>query len=144
MEIVVSEVELQGIIETEFYLAGEGTPTLEELGRLLAIRADPDAIYATPPEYWRQLKQEFRLFLCTKDKKYATLRRELGEKGKRSQTFVISALSAAMAHSLGVAAGVLTPSVRFACSLSLSLEPKPTAVRNPSILQFAESFFGST
>ncbi|SAL04042.1 hypothetical protein AWB81_06570 [Caballeronia arationis] len=59
--------------------------------------------------YWDQLKSEFRLLLCTKDKKYQALRRDLAKTSSKSQLAVVSAISAAVGASIGVVAGALVP-----------------------------------
>jgi hypothetical protein len=81
--------------------------------------AHPGAAFAIPPRYWERLKEEFRLFVCTKDKKYASLRKSLRTKAQRSQTVIVSTISAAMAHSVGVAAGILIPFCAL-CLLALA------------------------
>jgi hypothetical protein len=62
--------------------------------------------------HWALVKKEIHLLLCTDDKKYAGLRRLVG--GKKSQTYIVSALSAGIADYIGVAAGVITPFVAIA------------------------------
>jgi len=62
-----------------------------------------------PPPYWESLKDEFRIFLCTDDKKYANLRKEIKNRGGESQLALCSMIAAAMAGYIGVAAGVLVP-----------------------------------
>lgn len=59
--------------------------------------------------YWEQLKDEFRILICTREKKYESLRKELGSTQKKSQTVVVSVIAATMADQFGVAVGVITP-----------------------------------
>lgn len=61
--------------------------------------------------YWKQVKWEFHLFLCTDEKKYAGLRGALHKKGSCATTVVISTISAALAAKIGTVAGVITPLV---------------------------------
>ena len=51
----------------------------------------------TAQEWWNRLKQEFRILLCTKDKKYAGLRRRFSATVNKSQVALTSTISAAMA-----------------------------------------------
>ncbi len=62
-------------------------------------------------DYWRMLKNEFRVLICTSDEKYADLRRNLSSSAAKSQTAIVSAIAAAMASQFGVVAGVLVPFV---------------------------------
>lgn len=84
--------------------------SIDEIGNATLPRAiDGVVMYASWPAYWEQLKAEFRLLLCTRDRKYAALRRELRAKGKKSQATIVSLIAAAVASRFGVAAGVLVP-----------------------------------
>jgi hypothetical protein len=86
------------------------TIAIEELGRCLPRYLD-DAIRVpkNPLFYWESLKDEFRLLLCTDDKKYVELRTKLEALGTKSQITLISTISAALATYVGVAASVLVP-----------------------------------
>jgi hypothetical protein len=75
----------------------------------LPVAIDGPVFYAVWPAYWQKLKDEFRLLLCTKDKKYSTVRKELGSAAKKSQTTIVSLVAATMATQFGVVAGVLVP-----------------------------------
>jgi hypothetical protein len=88
-----------------------GAP-IDELGTQLLPRAiDGDAMYAFWPDYWEKLKHEFRVLVCTADKRYADLRKKLAASADKAQTAVVSAIAAAMAAQFGVVAGVLVPFV---------------------------------
>ncbi|MGB8657540.1 MAG: hypothetical protein WCE90_07110 [Candidatus Zixiibacteriota bacterium] len=88
----------------------DGQETIDSLGwKLLPYAIDGDVCYRRPPEYWEQLKREFQLFVCAKDKKYAALRKKLAKSAKKSQTVIVSSIAAAMAAQFGVVAGVLVP-----------------------------------
>ena len=60
-------------------------------------------------DYWRALKKEFRLFLCTDDKRYADLRKKLDAAGTKSQTTIVSMIAASVAAHVGAVAGTLVP-----------------------------------
>jgi hypothetical protein len=66
------------------------------------------------PEYWSQLKAEFRVLICATDPKYRKLRQELSTAHKKSQTAIVSAIAGAMASQFGVVAGMLVPFVHCA------------------------------
>lgn len=84
--------------------------SIDQVGNKLLPKAiDGDVSYGLWPRHWVQLKTEFRSFLCTKDKKYTTLRKQLATSKDKSQTAIVSMISAAMAVHFGVATGVLVP-----------------------------------
>jgi hypothetical protein len=87
------------------------THSIEEIGNLTLPRAidGSSILYASWPEYWSQLKAEFRLLICTADPKYKKLRQQLGAAQAKSQTAIVSTIAAAMASEFGVVAGVLVP-----------------------------------
>jgi|SRR5580700_10594993 hypothetical protein len=118
MGLIKSEDDLRVLVFRELQPSSCET-SIEDLGRRLPEFLYPDALFATPPPYWQRLKEEFRLFLCTTDKKYALLRRELKATGNKTQTVIVSTIAAAMAHSLGVAAGILMPFCAL-CLLALA------------------------
>jgi hypothetical protein len=109
MRLIESDSELCALVYDELRLSPEQMHTIDELGRRLPDYAQPGVLFAVPPRYWERLKEEFALFVCTKDKKYASVRKDLTTKAQRSQTVIVSIISAAMAHSVGVSAGVLVP-----------------------------------
>lgn len=119
MNLIVSQKELCTLIYDELHLSTEQTHSFEEIGNMLPQFADPDLLFAMPPPYWQRLKTEFHCLICTKDKKYEPLRKQLRSTTKRSQTLIVSSLSVAMAHAVGVAAGVLTPFCAL-CLLALA------------------------
>jgi hypothetical protein len=63
------------------------------------------------PNYWRRVKRELHILICTKDSKYASLRRQLGKHGSATQTAIVSNITAALAVSLGYTVGALVPFV---------------------------------
>lgn len=96
------------------------TPSLEDVeeqlfsGGTTISRYDVDGklvLVPKPPEkgFWPKLKIEFRILVCTDDKKYDSLRRQLKASSGKSQTVIVSAIAAAMAVHVGVIAGVLVP-----------------------------------
>lgn len=88
--------------------------SVESLGAWLPSIADRriGIAHAVPPDappYWSRLKNEFRILLCTKDKRYADLRKKLEANARKSQLALVSIVAAAMGHYVGVAAGILVP-----------------------------------
>ena len=59
--------------------------------------------------YWARVKKEIHIFLCTNDKKYAGLRRQIS--GMKSQTVIVGALSVGIADYIGVVPGMIIPFV---------------------------------
>lgn len=109
----LSSDELSTLVETSpiFGQFDFTTRSIEEIGNsTLPLAIDGSFIlYASPPEYWAQLKEEFRLLICTTDPKYRKLRQQLNSAHKKSQTAITSTIAAAMASQFGVIAGVLVP-----------------------------------
>jgi hypothetical protein len=88
--------------------------TIDELGSVLltvAITGHWGGMYAFPPRYWWRLKEEFKSFVCGRNKRYASLKKKLAASANKSQTALVSTIAAGMAAQFGVAAGVLVPFV---------------------------------
>lgn len=81
--------------------------TIEEVGA--QIDGEYKLSFEWAPEYWQALKKEFRILLCTNDKKYQKLRRNLAKSHDKAQLAIVSTISAAVASSVGVIAGALVP-----------------------------------
>ena len=58
--------------------------------------------------YWGQVKEELRLLICTKDKKYADLRKKLNTAVGQAKDPAVVMISAAVASAIGVAVGVVS------------------------------------
>ena len=68
----------------------------------------------TPPEdtrpektYWDHVKNEMRLFLCTDDKKYKALWKQIDAMQKKSTTAIVGVIAAFLGSSLGAPATIL-------------------------------------
>jgi hypothetical protein len=108
----LSSDELLGIVQQSQVMARYefAKDSIDTIGNATLPRAiDGPVMYAMWPDYWERLKCEFKILLCTNDKKYAHLRKELGVAAKKSQTAIVSMIAAAMASAFGVVAGVLVP-----------------------------------
>ena len=113
---VLSSIDREGLIETirsdaRFTPEILATTTIEWLGnRLLPETIDGrGTAYASWPKYWVQLKNEFRILICTSDRKYYSLRKQLSAAGQKSHATIVSSIAAVMASQFGVVAGVLVP-----------------------------------
>lgn len=118
IEAVLSESELLQIV-------AEGTgnniaeETIDELGRELATKVVPargrpkgirrSNAASDSPTYWRAVRREVHTLVCTQDKKYSDLRKQIERLGAKSQTALVSTIAAAVASYIGVAAGILVP-----------------------------------
>lgn len=58
--------------------------------------------------YWERVKNEINLLICTKDKKYAALRKHLAETREHAKAPIVGIISATLASSMGVAVGVIS------------------------------------
>jgi hypothetical protein len=119
MTLIKSDAELRSLVYDELHLSGKKEYSIEEVGKMLPLYAHPGVLFAATPRYWERLKQEFCLFVCTRDKKYGSLRKDLRTKVQQSQGVIVSTIAAAMAHSVGVAAGILVPFCAL-CLLALA------------------------
>lgn len=88
-----------------------GSHTIEQLGnRLLPEAIDgPGIEYAFAPRYWSQLKAEFHKLLCSDDRKYESLRKDITRKGAKLGQPIVYSISGAMASQFGITAGVMVP-----------------------------------
>jgi len=109
LDTLFTEDELCRSISTEFSSDELQKLSLESLGARLHYKAEKELVLSTTPPYWSYLKREFYILVCTSDKKYADLRRQLAASSGKSQVALISLISAAAASSIGIAAGILTP-----------------------------------
>jgi hypothetical protein len=64
-----------------------------------------------PRDYWLELKREFYILLCTKDRKYSAIRSQFKKKSSGATTTIVGMISATMASQLGAAVGIMTPLV---------------------------------
>ncbi len=63
------------------------------------------------PNYWKRVKRELHILICTNDRKYETLRRYIGKESKTTQVALVSTISASIGAYLGMAATVVGPFV---------------------------------
>jgi hypothetical protein len=72
------------------------------------------AVGQVQPNYWKRVKRELHILVCTSDKKYETLRRYIGRESKTTQIAMVSTISASIGACLGMAATVIGPFVTLA------------------------------
>jgi len=77
---------------------------------------NPNYAYLITPRdsfwpYWEAFKVEFKVFLCTKNRKYSRLRRELGKQEGATQPALISLISATIGAQIGTIGVVIAPLV---------------------------------
>lgn len=63
------------------------------------------------PNYWKRVKRELSILICTDDRRYETLRRYIGKEGKTTQLALVSTIAAGIGAYLGMAATVIGPFV---------------------------------
>ena len=63
------------------------------------------------PNYWKRVKRELHILICTNDRRYETLRRYIGKESKTTQVALVSTISASIGAYLGMAATVIGPFV---------------------------------
>jgi len=90
----------RSVYEVHAYRCGILSPSISS-DRLMAVIA--------PRNLWKEFKDEFHLFLCTNDRKYSKLRKDLQSKGSKTTTVVVSLISASLAQHFGTSAGLIVP-----------------------------------
>jgi hypothetical protein len=63
------------------------------------------------PNYWRRVKKELHILICTDDKKYASIRRQIGKENKLTQAAIVTGIGGAIGACVGVSATVIGPFV---------------------------------
>jgi hypothetical protein len=81
---------------------------------------------------WERFKAEFRTLLCTKDKKYSSLRKSFSGASHSTQLTIVSTISAAIGSSLGLAAGSLVPMCAL-CLIALLKKGKEAFCRGKAL-----------
>lgn len=61
-----------------------------------------------PKRYWKQVKKEVYLLICTEDEKYAKLRKRIGKTRKKSGASIAAVVAAVLGDELGAEATLLT------------------------------------
>lgn len=56
------------------------------------------------PALWNRVVEELHILVCTKDKRYAALRRQFGKEGRATQVTVLTAISTSIGAEIGTTA----------------------------------------
>jgi len=80
----------------------------DEKEKLLKGYAKRSKDHLPPKEWWPKVKQEFHIFLCTDDKKYEKLRKQLKSSARATSTTILPSITAAIGSTLGFPAGAIT------------------------------------
>jgi hypothetical protein len=73
------------------------------------------------PNYWKRIKRELHILVCTDDRKYQTLRRHIGKESRTTQAAIVSTISIGIASQIGFAATVIGPFVSLGLMALLEL-----------------------
>lgn len=84
-----------------FMYRGGRLPPQMSIGRMPSEDRRPEK------KYWDYVKTEMRLFLCTDDKKYKNLWKQIDDMQKRSTTTIVGVIAAFLGSSLGAPATIL-------------------------------------
>jgi hypothetical protein len=68
---------------------------------LLAQRVLPGTRFAEPPPFWTNVQEQFRLFLCTDDKRYEKVREDFRQWGRESTAGLVGLLAGTIATAIG-------------------------------------------
>lgn len=68
---------------------------------LLAQRVLPEARFAEPPPFWTNVREHFRLFLCTKDERYERVREDFRQRGREATAGLVGLLAGTIAATIG-------------------------------------------
>jgi hypothetical protein len=105
----VSEDQLIDIIGASRFASWEES-TIEHLGeRISKSLGPPDRHEPGSAKHWYAVKHEIRLLVCTSDKRYDDLRKQIENVGTKSSTTVISLITASLTVHIGILAGILVP-----------------------------------
>jgi hypothetical protein len=73
------------------------------------------------PNYWKRIKKELHILVCTNDPKYRTLRGHIGKESRTTQAAIVSTISIGIASQIGFAATVIGPFVSLGLMALLEL-----------------------
>jgi hypothetical protein len=80
---------------------------------LLAQWVLPGTRFADPPPFWANVREHFRLFLCTDDPRYTKEREDFRQRGREATAGLVGLLAGAITAAIGggVLVSVLVPFV---------------------------------
>ncbi|UVO34494.1 hypothetical protein KUL72_23745 [Bradyrhizobium arachidis] len=77
----------------------------------VARKSASSAVRVVRPNYWKRVKNELHVLICTNDARYAALRKHLGKESKTTQVALVSSIAATIGAYIGVAAAIVGPFV---------------------------------
>ena len=72
-----------------------------------SLKLPPVEDHRPEKKYWDYVKSEMRVFLCTDDKKYRALWKQISELQKKSTTAIVSVIAAFLGASIGASTTLL-------------------------------------
>ena len=96
-------------------------PTAKKARVVAPRKIGGTAVRQVQPNYWKRVKRELHILICTNDRKYDTLRRYIGKESKTTQIAMVSTISASIGAYLGMAATVIGPFVTLGLMALLQL-----------------------
>jgi hypothetical protein len=96
----------------------------EQVARMIEMRSGGmvrKGVILMKASLWRRVRHEMNLLLCTKDKKYAPLRKQLSKESGSTHIAVVGIIAAAVSSELGVVPGMLVPLVALLLAAVLKL-----------------------
>jgi hypothetical protein len=76
-----------------------------------APRKGSATVRQVQPNYWKRVKRELHILICTNDRRYETLRKYIGKESKTTQIALVSAIAGSIGAYIGMAATVIGPFV---------------------------------
>ena len=64
------------------------------------------------PNYWKRVKNELHVLICTNDARYAAPRKHLGKESKTTQVAIVTSIAGTIGAYIGVAAAIVGRSSR--------------------------------
>lgn len=79
--------------------------------KAVARKSASSAGRAVRPNYWKRVKNELHVLICTNDARYAALRKYLGKESKTTQVAIVTSIAGTIGAYIGVAAAIVGPFV---------------------------------
>ncbi len=77
--------------------------------KAVARKAVSSAVHVVRPNYWKRVKNELHVLICTNDARYAALR--IGKESKTTQVAIVASIAGTIGAYIGVAAAIVGPFV---------------------------------
>lgn len=86
----------------------EGSPHITKLPKRGFTPCLPTHNRKKPKNFWKSVKQEFFILVCTENKKYDSLRKKVIENLENGKTITVGIIASVIAKYLGVTVGSIT------------------------------------